>query len=157
MVADHKFVFQSKKACQTTVDLAHAAKMSDNVQVDWKNFFHLDPVELQKYNFNYLSTSAAHSELFNVMIYSLALKLDIPYILCPESTILDLKKNDLFPKNKKNKSILFANAWIAPEADEDTSSPQLEAPSPPLEERNVFRVEVSVHTDEKKKAVRKFL
>ena len=33
-----------------------------------------------------------------------------------------MKKNDLFPKSKKNKSILFANAWIAPEADEQNDA-----------------------------------
>lgn len=131
------FVF-SLQACQVAVRLANEANLRRNIKIDWRNLYSIRSRQLQDYNFNFLATSAAHSELFNLKIILLALKLRISSVLCSRSIFDYVKAAKLFQMPKRNDCI-FAVGQLEqdPEADENTQ----------LIKRDVFIIDVPLMSE----------
>jgi len=128
----------SLQACQVAVRLAREANLRRNIKIDWRNLYSINSRQLQDYNFNFLATSAAHSELFNLKIILLALKLRISSVLCSQSIFDYVKALKLFQMPKRKESV-FANGRLEqdPEADKNIQ----------LVKRNVYFLDVPQMTE----------
>ncbi len=63
----------------------------DYIGVDNRDLYKLNTNELRKLNLDYISTSAAANPLFDMKILYLALKIGIPNVLMPKTSLLALK------------------------------------------------------------------
>lgn len=117
----------SDAACRAAIELAEQEEIQDHIRIDCKDLLSLSIEELRPLHIQFISTSAAMSDIHLLRLLQVAIQLGVNSLLLPQSSLKNLLKLEVLDKRRRSRDMLFAEATL--------ESSQ--------ERRNIFRIATS--------------